>query len=131
MTMQPAPSAPETRQIYRWTGALFDVLTQTKNRFGGDLDQYLLYMAFVQAQMARALNGRPGSAGLNALSAARTCGMPRETARGKLQRLIASGLLRVGQDGLYHLTGATAAQREYGLLSAIAAPVTGAERRRP
>lgn len=119
MTTNPALSAPETKQIYRWTGALFDVLAQTKNRFGGDLDQYLLYMAFVQAEMARALSGRGGPAGLNAQGAARTCGIPRETARGKLQRLTALGLLRIGQDGLYHLTGETAVQKEYGFLAAI------------
>ena len=117
--MNPALSAPETKRMYRWTGALFEVLTQTKNRFGGDLDQYLLYMAFVQAETARALSGGRGAAGLNALGAAQTCGMPRETARGKLWRLTALGLLRIGQDGLYHLTGATAAQREYGFLSVI------------
>lgn len=119
----PAPLL-EARQAYRWTAALADTLTELRRRFEGDLDLYLLFMVFVQAEMERAISGRRGPpVGLNALSVAAACGLPRETARGKLQRLTLAGWLRSGPDGLHYLSGKADSAREYSTLSRIAAPV--------
>ncbi len=119
---QPLPLI-EARQAYRWTSALADILTGVRSRFEGDLDQYLLFMVFVQAEMERALSGRRGpSVGLNALSVAAACGIPRETARGKLHRLTQAGWLRSGDDGLHYLSGKADGAGEYRVLHRIAQP---------
>ncbi len=121
--MSTAPPLPllEARGAYRWTASLADILTGLRRRFEGDLDQYLLFMVFVQAEMERALNGRLGaSVGLNALSVAAACGIPRETARGKLHRLTEAGWLQSGPDGLHYLSGRTDSAGEYRVLSKIA-----------
>ncbi len=113
----------EARQAYRWTAALADILTGLRRRFDGDLDLYLLFMVFVQAETERVLSGRRGpSVGLNALSVAAACGIPRETARGKLRRLTAAGWLRSDADGLHYLSGKADGADEYGRLSRLAAP---------
>lgn len=123
MTPDHSPSLPELKQLYRWTASLFDTLAALRRRFGGDLDQYLLYMLFVQAEMALASSGRRcGSAGLNALSAAEISGIPRETARAKLGRMTGFGLLRLGRDGLHYLSATADAPNEYGALTRFAGP---------
>jgi hypothetical protein len=113
----------EARQAYRWTSALADILTGLRRRFDGDLDLYLLFMVFVQAEMERVVSGRRGpSVGLNALSVAAACGIPRETARGKLRRLTDAGWLRADPDGLHYLSGKADGAGEYSVLNRIAAP---------
>ena len=121
---QPLPTPLlEARQAYRWTSALAEILTGLRRRFEGDLDLYLLFMVFVQAEMERIVSGRRGpSVGLNALSVAAACGIPRETARGKLRRLTAAGWLRSDGDGLHYLSGKADGAGEYGVLHRIAAP---------
>lgn len=119
--MSARASIAEARRVYRWRSSLADTLVAVRRRFGGDLDQYLLYMTVVQAEMERTL--RPGGpAGLNALSLAEVCGLPRETARTKLRRMTDAGLLAVDADNLLRLSDPDAATREYGLLAAIAEP---------
>ncbi len=126
MTPVHPPPLLEARQAYRWTASLADILTGLRRRFEGDLDQYLLFMVFVQAEMERALSGRPGvSVGLNALSVAAACGIPRETARGKLHRLTDAGWLQAGPDGLHYLSGKADSAGEYKVLSKIAEPALG------
>jgi CRP-like cAMP-binding protein len=123
--MSKTPPLPllEARRAYRWTASLADILTGLRRRFEGDLDQYLLFMVFVQAEMERALNGRRGpSVGLNALSVAAACGIPRETARAKLHRLTETGWLQSGSDGLHYLSGKANGAGEYKTLSKIAEP---------
>ncbi len=107
MPGEPAtPPLLEARRLYRWTAAFSDALVALRTRFAGDLDQHLLYMVFVQAEMARGLASvRQGPSGLNALSVAEICGIPRETARRKLGMMTAAGLLRHGPDGLLYLSG--------------------------
>jgi hypothetical protein len=122
MSVQAQPH-PEAKQYYRWTASLAEVLTDLRRRFEGDLDQYLLFMVFVQAEMEHALSGwRRTSSGLNALSVAAACGIPRETARGKLRRLTAAGLLRVAPDGLHYLSNRADGLAEYQILTKIAGP---------
>jgi hypothetical protein len=100
------PPLLEARHLYRWTAAFSDALVALRTRFAGDLDQHLLYMVFVQAEMARGLAAvRRGPKGLNALSVAEICGIPRETARRKLGMMTAAGLLHHGPDGLLYLSG--------------------------
>ena len=119
--MSARASLAEVRRIYRWGSCLTDTLITLRRRFGGDLDQYLLYMTVVQAEMERTL--RPGGPpGLNALSLAEVCGLPRETARTKLRRMTDAGLLAFDADNLLRLSDPAAAGREYGMLAAIAEP---------
>jgi hypothetical protein len=120
---QAPPPVIEARRAYRWTSSLADILTRLRSRFEGDLDQYLLFMVFVQAEMNLAANGRrSGPVRLNALSVAAACGIPRETARGKLHRLTVAGWLRCDPDGLHCLSNKADGAGEYSLLHRIAEP---------
>lgn len=120
MTNEALPALDEARQAYRRARALADTLVGVRRRFGGDLDQYLLYMAVAQAQVDHSLRQRRDPAGLNALSLAETCGLARETARSKLRRMADAGLLAFSEDNLLRLADAGAAEREYGALAALA-----------
>ena len=102
------------RLFYRWGGALSSTLVRLRQRFEGDLDQYLLAQVFLQAEFSQTL-ASPGSGssgdgaatrprrGMNALSLADITRIPRETARRKLQILAAGGYVARGEDGLYYL----------------------------
>ena len=116
------PSVMEARRAYRWTAALADTLVDRRRRFDGELDQYLLYMTVVQAEVERSFSPARAQAGLNALSLAESCGLARETARTKLRRMTGAGLLALSEDNLLRLPDAAAAIREYGALDPIAAP---------
>lgn len=100
--------------FYKWGGILSATLVRIRGRFEGDLDQYLIYLVFLLAQLSRtvaanevvARGGQPMERpprGLNALSVADITRVPRETARRKLQALAAAGYLRREDDGLYYL----------------------------
>jgi hypothetical protein len=92
------PSAEEARRLYKWGGQFSAVLTEMRSRFGGDLDQYLIYMVFMLAEHDRS----PGAGGLNVFSVAEITGIPRETVRRKLAAMAARGEVQRGEDGLYH-----------------------------
>lgn len=102
------------RFFYRWGGELSSILIRIRTRFDGDLDQYLLYLIFLLAELsqtvlradAAARGDRPppwARRGMNALSLADITRIPRETARRKLQLLVAHHYLERGADGLYYL----------------------------
>jgi hypothetical protein len=102
------------RFFYRWGGQLSSTLIRIRSRFDGDLDQYLLYLIFLLAELAQitaradteARGYRPGSdvrRGMNALSLSDITRIPRETTRRKLQLLVESGYLTRGETGLYYL----------------------------
>ncbi|MDB5440077.1 MAG: hypothetical protein JWM33_2504 [Caulobacteraceae bacterium] len=90
-----------------------ETLTRLRGAFDGDLDQYLLLLVFMQGEMSRGLGMLESAArnvaafheprGMNAMSLAEICGIPRETARRKLRRLIERDFVAVGPDGLYYL----------------------------
>lgn len=103
-----------SRFLYRWGGQLSATLIRIRSRFDGDLDQYLLYLIFLLAELSQVVarseaEARGESAprwvhrGMNALSLADITQVPRETARRKLQLLVARGYLLRGGDGLYYL----------------------------
>ncbi|MEI9964989.1 MAG: hypothetical protein WDM92_10035 [Caulobacteraceae bacterium] len=95
--------------FYKWGGSLSATLIRLRARFGGDLDQYVIYLIFVLAELSRPAGhgGRPAAAsaprGLNALSVAEITRIPRETTRRKLQALVVGGYLRRADDGLHYL----------------------------
>jgi len=96
--------------FYRWGGALSSTLTHIRSRFQGDLDQYLIYLVFLLDDLSQELRARASGRdapprGLNALSIAEVTEIPRETARRKLQILLAERYLERGDDGLYYLGG--------------------------
>jgi hypothetical protein len=109
----PAQAALDARQFYRWSQRWMETLTRLRGAFDGDLDQYLLLLVFMQAEMSRTLGMLESAArnvaafheprGMNAMSLAEICGIPRETARRKLRRLIERDFVTVGPDGLYYL----------------------------
>jgi hypothetical protein len=111
---QPAPTAPatspvaaaddeEARQLYKWGERLCGALVETRERFGGDLDRYLIHMVCMLAEHGRRRRAAPSNApGLNAFSLAEITGIPRETVRRKLRGMIEDGLIRRGGDGLYY-----------------------------
>ena len=96
-----------SRLFYRWSGQFSAVLIRTRARFDGDLDQYVLYLTFLLAELADSLNGENGAPrhkrGLNALSLSEITGIPRESARRKLLLLAANGYLIRHADGLFTL----------------------------
>ena len=95
------------RLFYRWSGQFSSVLIQTRARFDGDLDQYVLYLTFLLSALADSLNSESGAPrrarGLNALSLSEITGIPRESARRKLLLLAANGYLNRDDDGLFTL----------------------------
>ncbi|HTK35054.1 MAG TPA: hypothetical protein VL358_07170 [Caulobacteraceae bacterium] len=96
------------RFFYRWGGLLSSALTRVRARFHGDLDQYLIYLVFLLDDLGQELRSRStgrhlAPRGLNALSVADVTEIPRETARRKLQMLLATGYLERREDGLYYL----------------------------
>jgi hypothetical protein len=111
-----AYAVDEPKQVYRLGRLLSSTLIRLRSRFDGDLDQYLIYMVFVLSDLSRQLQAHAGTAetrtapprlsGLNALSVADITEIPRETVRRKLRLLVDSGLLRLGDDQLFHLAEA-------------------------
>lgn len=104
----------EAKRQYRWFQKWTESLAGLRKDFNGDLDQYLLFLVFEQGEMARMLSALEGVArndperrseprGLNAMSIAEICGIPRETARRKLKRLLERQVISLGSDGLYYL----------------------------
>jgi len=103
-----------SRFFYKWGGMLSQTLIRIRSRFEGDLDQYLLYLIFLLAELSQIISRADAEArdarigpwadrGMNALSLAEITHIPRETARRKLQLLVSSGYLWRSVDGLYHL----------------------------
>lgn len=103
-----------SRFFYRWGGELSSILIRIRARFDGDLDQYLLYLVFLLGELAQRVAGAEAVArgeqarpcerkGMNALSLSDITLIPRETARRKLQQLVADGYLRREGEGLYFL----------------------------
>jgi hypothetical protein len=102
------------RFFYRWGGELSSILIRLRARFDGDLDQYLLYSIFLLGELSQVVAGADAEArgeaprererkGMNALSLSDITLIPRETARRKLQQLVADGYLRREGEGLYFL----------------------------
>ena len=106
------PEMADPGGFYRWSHRLSSKLIDLRRDFGGDLDQFLLQMVFVQAEMGRALNrsgasrplGTGRGAGLNALSIADITSISRETTRRKLKVLANGGFVQRGPDGLHYLS---------------------------
>jgi hypothetical protein len=103
-----------TRFFYRWGAQLSSILIRVRARFDGDLDQYLLYLIFLLGELAQMVASAEAEArgepprplqrkGMNALSLSDITLIPRETARRKLQQLVADGYLRREGEGLYFL----------------------------
>jgi hypothetical protein len=103
-----------SRFFYRWGGELSSILIRVRARFDGDLDQYLLYLIFLLGELSQVVAGAEAEGrgepprqrerkGMNALSLSDITLIPRETARRKLQQLVADGYLRREGEGLYFL----------------------------
>ena len=95
------------RFFYRWGGHLSATLIRIRARFDGDLDQYVLYLTFLLAELAETMNAEAGAVrparGMNALSVSEITGIPRESARRKLLLLAANGYLHRDEEGLFTL----------------------------
>jgi hypothetical protein len=110
---EPAPGYLEQdamRFLYRWGGHLSATLVRVRSRFDGDLDQYLLYLVFLLAELSESMPRGPRPPptfrrrrGLNALSLADITQIPRETTRRKLLALVERGYLVREEDGLFNL----------------------------
>lgn len=113
----PGSSGPDAaKAFYKWARRFSSTLITQRGRFGGDCDQYLIYLVFLLTELSWSLaeadaadRGRQlwnaGARGLNALSVSEITGIPRETTRRKLQALAAAGRLRRGMDSLHYLSG--------------------------
>ena len=132
-----AESLAAARLRYRWCQRWTESLTRLRRQFDGDLDQYLLLLVFEQGEIARTITGLEGSLrndrsgrleprGLNAMSIADICGIPRETVRRKLKRLIARDAVTLGADGLYYLGAARIGSPPLTLLTSLDRPMASA-----
>ena len=99
-----------SRFFYRWGGCLSTTLVRVRARFDGDLDQYLLYLVFILADLSQQISRERSFApnagdrrGLNALSLSEITRIPRETARRKLLALADAGYLNRDEEGLFTL----------------------------
>jgi len=109
------PQTPaDARLFYKWCQQWTATLTHIRRVFEGDLDLYLLFVVFAQSEMSRSLSAMEqvtrnlssadlAPKGMNALSLAEICFIPRETTRRKLKTLVERDFLRIGPDGLYYL----------------------------
>ncbi len=123
----------EAKRRYRWCQKWTEVLARLRQDFNGDLDQYLMFLVFKQDEMAAtlsALGNQAGSAaahdreprGMNAMSVAEICGIPRETARRKLKLLVERKIIGIGPDGLYYLAPATSEAKATEDMAGLYAP---------
>lgn len=123
----------EAKRRYRWCQRWTEVLARLRQDFHGDLDQYLMFLVFKQDEMATTLSalkagtGHPEAVdreprGLNAMSVAEICGIPRETARRKLKRLVERKIIGMGPDGLYYLAPATIGAKAVEDMAGLYAP---------
>ncbi len=122
----PAPDVDDRRRLYRWGGRFSVALVTMRARFGGDLDQYLIYLIFMLAQQAHRRAARSATAGpsgrvagLNALSVAEITRIPRETVRRKLRTMVDQGHILRGEDGLYYPGPATNLDQFFDELNAL------------
>ena len=118
----PESAKDAARSFYRWSTQLSAALVRCRQKFGGDLDQLLIYMVFVDSEASRCLSEgaeREGPRGLNALSVADITGIARETTRRKLRVLTDAGFLRYGQDGLHYLAAGHASDQVYADLQRL------------
>jgi hypothetical protein len=90
---------------------LFESLLQVRRLHNGDLEEYLILYALVLTATYDRLE-RPDvvgvgceAKGLNLLSISEITGVPRETARRKIYRLMQAGSVLKCDDGLYHYIG--------------------------
>jgi hypothetical protein len=105
------PSCDSPAALYRWTIALSERLAQMRLSFQGDLDAFLIFLIFAADTLRRSRLGprsadgdapqQPG--GINALSVSEITGIPRETARRKLQSLVTMGCVVRDASGLYQV----------------------------
>jgi len=89
---------------------LFEILRQVRSTHHGDLEEYLILYSLVLAdtydkQVRPIADGASSRRqGLNLLSVSEITGIPRETVRRKMVRLIAAGSV-ARSDGLYRYVG--------------------------
>ena len=89
---------------------LFEILRQVRSTHHGDLEEYLILYSLVLAdtydkQLRTASGGEPPRRqGLNLLSVSEITGIPRETVRRKIVKLIDAGSV-ARSDGLYRYVG--------------------------
>ena len=105
------PPFDSSAALYRWTIALSERLAQMRLSFQGDLDAFLIFLIFAADTLRRSRLGprsaeqvgaqQPG--GINALSISEITGIPRETARRKLQALMTMGYVVRDASGLYQV----------------------------
>lgn len=123
------------RSYYRWGGHLSTALVRIRSKFDGDLDQCLLYLIFLLAELSEAMprGPRPPQTfrrrrGLNALSLAEITQIPRETARRKLLALVERGYLAREGDGLFTLGEAYDASQFFDDLKPLLGDTAQAEK---
>jgi|EndMetStandDraft_7_1072992.scaffolds.fasta_scaffold369708_2 Transcriptional regulator len=114
------------RLFYRWGNQLASTLVRVRARFDGDLDQCLLYLVFLLAEISETLPRGPRPPptfrrhrGLNALSLSDITQIPRETTRRKLLALVERGYLVRQPDGLYALGEACDAEEFFADLKPL------------
>jgi len=89
---------------------LFEILRQVRDAHQGDFDAYLILYSLVLAetyetQVRRPINGgESGTRGLNLLSVAEITGIPRETVRRKIVKLVDAGSV-ARDEGLFRYVG--------------------------
>ena len=118
------------RFFYRWGGSLATVLAGLRARYGGDLDQFLIHLVFMLAELdglnvaatARAKGAQSVVARrceLNMQSLSDITGIPRESVRRKLASLGAMNLVQRTEEGLFTAGPASDVRRFFYDLSPL------------
>lgn len=93
---------------------LFEILRNIRTQHRGDFEEYLILFSLLLAsdyhQMSarRSTSGKPAlhrPHGINLLSISEITGIPRETVRRKVGKLVSDGSITRGDDGLHYYSG--------------------------
>lgn len=103
-----------SKKRYDFGLKLFEILRNMADRHGGDFQEYIILYALLLASDYDQISAnepdtnlipRPYPKGVNLLSIAEITGIPRETVRRKVARLIAEGSVTRREDGLHFYSG--------------------------
>lgn len=93
---------------------LFEILRNIRAQHGGDFEEYLILFSLLLASDYHQMSMRRGVAekpllhrphGINLLSISEITGIPRETVRRKVGKLVTEGSITRGDDGLHYYSG--------------------------
>ncbi len=109
-----APVEALLKTRYVFSLKLFEIFRNVTDRHGGDFQEYIILYALLLASDYHHINANSSDTansdprrhkGVNLLSIAEITGIPRETVRRKVAKLVAEGSVTRRDDGLHYYSG--------------------------